>query len=202
MSAPTRTDWTWVRHAPVQGQESRYYGQLDIAAEPVHQGVAAALARRLPSVAVWVASPLARARSTALALRDGVDPIAIPDFSEQNYGLWQGRSHNDVYAANRGLDWNDTTEIRPPEGESFADLARRVAGAVERLTTHYVGHSIVAVAHASTIRAGIAFALGLDPATAMRVDIAPLSLTRLTCRLVDGAPVWSVGCINSEVGVA
>ncbi len=202
MSAPSRTDWTWIRHAPVQGQEARYFGQLDVAAEPVHPAVAAGLGRRLPPVAVWMSSPLARTRYTALALRDGVDPIAIPDFSEQDYGLWQGRGHNDVYAANRSLEWNNPSAIRPPEGESFADVAARVASAVERLTAHYAGHSIVAVGHQSTIRASIAHALGLDPATAMRIDIAPLSLTRLVCRIVDGAPVWSVGCINYEAALS
>jgi alpha-ribazole phosphatase len=198
MNAPSRTDWTWIRHAPVQGQEARYFGQLDVAAEPVHPGVAAGLSRRLPPVAVWMASPMGRTRYTALALRDGVDPIPVPDFNEQNYGLWQGRSHNDVYAANRSLDWNNPAKIRPPEGESFADVTARVANAVERLTAHYAGHSIVAVGHQSVIRSAIGFALGLDPGTAMRIDIAPLSLTRLTCRIVEGVPVWSLGCVNYE----
>jgi alpha-ribazole phosphatase len=202
MTTAPRTDWTWIRHAPVQGQEARYYGQLDVAAEPVNPAVAAALSRRLPSVAVWMTSPLMRTRQTALALKDGVDPIAIPDLTDQNYGLWQGRGHNDVYAANRSLDWSNPAKIRPPEGESFADIAARVANAVERLTAHYAGHSIVAVSHIGTIRSAIGFALGLDPGTAMRIDIAPLSLTRLTCRIVDGAPVWSVGCINFEVSVS
>jgi alpha-ribazole phosphatase len=200
--AATRTDWTWIRHAPVQGQESRYYGQLDVAAEPVNPAVAAALSRRIPSAAIWMVSPLMRTRQTALALKPGVDPIEIPDLTDQNCGLWQGRGHNDVYAANRGLDWNNPAEIRPPEGESFADIMVRVSGAVERLTAHYAGHSIVAVSHIGSIRAAIGFAFGLDPATAMRIDIAPLSLTRLTCRIVDGVPVWSVGCINFEVSVA
>jgi len=199
MTVATRTDWIWIRHAPVQGQESRYYGQLDVAAEPVNPVVAASLARQLPPVAVWMATPLSRTRSTALALKPGVDPIEIPDLSEQNFGLWQGRGHNDVYAANRGLDWNHPAKIRPPEGESFADLTARVANAVERLTAHYAGHSIVAVAHAGTIRSAVGFALGLDPGTALRIDIAPLSLTRLTCRIVNGEPVWSLGCVNYEV---
>ncbi|HEX7777488.1 MAG TPA: histidine phosphatase family protein [Parvibaculum sp.] len=202
MTVAARTDWTWIRHAPVQGQEARYYGQLDVAAEPVNPAVAAALSRRLPPVAIWMTSPLTRTRQTALALKEGVDPIAIPDLTDQNYGFWQGRGHNDVYAANRGLDWSNPANIRPPEGESFADITARVANAVERLTAHYSGHSIVAVSHVGTIRSAIGFALSLDPATAMRIDIAPLSLTRLTCRIVDGAPVWSVGCINFEISVS
>lgn len=196
MTPANRTDWIWIRHAPVQGQESRYYGQLDVAAEPVNPALAAAIGRELPQVAVWMTSPLVRTRSTAMALKPGVKPIEIPDLMEQNYGLWQGRGHNDVYAANRSLDWNNPAKIRPPEGESFADLTARIANAVERLTAHYAGHSIVAVAHAGTIRSAIGFALGLDPGTALRIEIAPLSISRVTCRIVNGEPVWSLGCVN------
>jgi alpha-ribazole phosphatase len=199
MSLPSRTDWIWIRHAAVQGQESRYYGRLDVASEPVDPVSAAVLARLLPPVGVWVASPLSRTRATALALKPGVDPIEVPDLTEQDYGLWQGRGHNDVYAANRGLDWANPAYIRPPEGESFADLTARVAGAIDRLTAHYAGHSIIAVAHAATLRAAIGYALGLDPATSLRIEIAPLSLTRLNCRIVNGEAQWGVGCINFEV---
>jgi alpha-ribazole phosphatase len=201
MSAAPRTDWIWIRHAPVQGQEARYFGRLDVSAEPVHPGIAAGLARRLPPVAVWVASPLVRARMTALALRDGVDPIAIPDFSEQDYGLWQGRSHNDVYNANRTLDWANPADIRPPEGESFADVCVRVAAAIDRLSAHYAGHSIVAMGHQTTVRAAVAHAMDLTPAASMRIDVAPLSMTRLTVRQVNGAAQWSVGLVNAEFGL-
>lgn len=202
MSASSRTDWIWIRHAPVQGQEARYFGQLDVAAEPIHPGIAAALTRRLPPVAVWLSSPLLRARMTGLALRDGVDPIAIPDFNEQNYGLWQGRSHNDAYAANRSLDWSNPADIRPQEGESFADVCLRVGAAVDRLSEHYAGHSIVALGHQTTIRAAVGHALGLTPAAMMRVEIAPLSMSRLTCRMVGGIAQWSVGNLNAEFGLA
>ncbi|MDO8423215.1 MAG: histidine phosphatase family protein [Parvibaculum sp.] len=201
MSAAPRTDWIWIRHAPVQGQEARYFGQLDVSAEPVHPAVAGALARRLPPVAVWLGSPLVRARMLSLALREGVDPIAIPDFNEQNYGLWQGRTHNDVYTSNRTLDWGDVSAIRPPEGESFADVCVRVGAAIDRLSLHYEGHSIVALGHQTTVRAAIAHALGLDAATAMRFDVAPLSMTRLTHRQVNGSTQWSVGGLNAEFGL-
>lgn len=197
---PSRTEWIWIRHAPVQGQESRYYGQLDVAPEPVDPALASAIARRLPAVAVWLASPLTRTRVTALALRSGVDPIPVGDFNDQNYGLWQGRSFNDVFAANRALDWTHPADILPPEGESFTQVSARVFGGIDRLTAHYAGHTIVSVAHANVIRAALAHALGVDLATALRIEVAPLSITRLGHRIVDGAAQWSVGCVNLEMG--
>ncbi|MBX3447781.1 MAG: histidine phosphatase family protein [Parvibaculaceae bacterium] len=194
-----RTEWIWIRHAPVQGQESRYFGQLDVAPEPVDPAQAAAIARRLPGVAVWLSSPLTRARVTAMALKPGADPISVSDFNEQNYGLWQGRSYNDVYTANRMLDWAWPAEIVPPEGESFVDVATRVYAGIRRLTEHYAGHTLVSIGHANTIRAAIALALDIDLATALRIEVAPLSITKLGCRIVDGEAQWSVGCINAEV---
>lgn len=196
----TRTEWIWIRHAPAQGQENRYYGRLDVAAEPVDPSLASAIARRLPSSAVWLSSPLTRTRSTALALKHGVDPIAVGDFNDQNYGLWQGRSFNDVFAQNRTLDWSNPVDILPPEGESFFDLATRVYEGVQRLTDHYAGHTLVSVAHANVIRAAIALALDIDLGTALRIEVAPLSVTRLSHRLVEGGHQWSVGCINLEMG--
>jgi alpha-ribazole phosphatase len=50
---------------------------------------------------------------------------------------------------------------------------------------------MVIVAHAGTVRAGLALALGSVPA-ALAFEVAPLSLTRL-CRH-DGA--FSVACVN------
>tara|TARA_R110000824_G_scaffold390760_17_gene587987 strand:+ start:25048 stop:25662 length:615 start_codon:yes stop_codon:yes gene_type:complete len=201
MSTATRTDWIWIRHAPVQGQEARYFGRLDVAAEPVHQGISSAIARRLPPVAVWLSSPLVRARYTALSLRDGVDPVPVADFSEQDYGLWQGRTHNEVYNANRTLDWAEPSAIRPPEGESFADVCDRVRDGIDRLSAHYAGHTLIAVAHLSTIRAAAGVALGLDPAAVMRIDCAPLSMSRFSHRIVNGAPQWTVSALNTEFGL-
>lgn len=200
MPGEVRTDWVWLRHAPVQGQESRYFGQLDVASEPVPPARAAAIARELPPVAVWVSTPLSRGRMTALALKDDAQPIAVPGFNEQHYGIWQGRSFNEVYAANRSLDWHEASTIKPPQGESFMDVGARVAEAIERLSDHYAGHSIVAVAHASTIRVALAYAMGLDAEMALRVDIAPLSITKLSCRRKDGMLVWHVGCVNMQAG--
>lgn len=198
MSGAVRTDWIWIRHASVQGQEGRYYGLLDVACEPISAMAAASVARLLPVTATWLATPLSRTRQTALALKPEVDPIEIAGFTEQDYGLWQGRTHNDVYVANRTLDWRNPASIRPPEGESFADIRIRVAEAIDRLSAHYQGHALVVVAHASTIRAAIAHALSLESEAAMRFEISPLSMTRLSIRSADGVPHWHVGGINHE----
>ena len=197
--AGVRTEWIWIVHAPVQGRESRYYGQLDVAAEPVDAALAAAVARRLPPVAVWLSSPLTRTRTTALALKAGVDPVVVGDFNDQHYGRWQGMGFNDVFAANRTLDWSQPADIRPPEGESFADMSVRVAAGIDRLTAHYAGHTLISLAPAGAFSIAISHALDIDLATAMRIEVAPLSITRLGHREINGTAQWSVGCINFDL---
>jgi alpha-ribazole phosphatase len=80
----------------------------------------------------------------------------------------------------------------PPGGESFAALVERVKPAILRHTAAYRGRDIVAVAHAGTIRAALAFALGIPPQAALNFAIEPLSLTRIDWL---GAG-WRVGGVN------
>ncbi len=67
-------------------------------------------------------------------------------------------------------------------------MAARVAPALAELEG-----AVAIVAHAGTIRAALALALGTVPA-ALAFEIAPLSLTRLR-RHARG---WSVACVNAS----
>jgi hypothetical protein len=44
-------------------------------------------------------------------------------------------------------------------------------------------------------------ALGLEPAAVMRIDCAPLSMSRFSHRIVNGAPQWTVSALNTEFGL-
>jgi alpha-ribazole phosphatase len=86
-------------------------------------------------------------------------------------------------------------ERRGPGGESFADMAARVIPALEALAAEAAGEGPVAVvAHAGTVRAGLALALDALPA-ALAFEVAPLSVTRLRC--LGGA--FSVVSVNVAV---
>ena len=196
-----RADWIWLRHAPVRDQESRYYGQLDVPAEPLDPLLARRIATVLPEGAVWITTPLSRTRTMAQALKLGVQLVEVADLTEQNFGDWQGRTYRDVFAANGTLDWENPAHLKPPGGESFAELADRVAAAIERLSGHYAGHVLIAVAHAGTIRAAIGHALGLAPDRMLTFEIAPLSMTRLGRGPGEaGTARWTVGCVNQAHG--
>ena len=187
MDRATRTTrWWWVRHAPVTANRGRMYGASDPPCDLGDRESFAGLARCLPAGAVWVTSHLRRARDTASAIRaaglDGESPIVEAAFGEQNFGVWQGTPYDRVDSipgkpAHRF--WFTAPDHRPPEGESFLDLTKRVVSAIERLTSEHAGRDVVSVAHGGPIRAAVAHALGLGAEGAFAFVTDNLSVTRL-----------------------
>ncbi|NNM72295.1 histidine phosphatase family protein [Enterovirga aerilata] len=207
-TAFVRTRWWWVRHAPVRSDDGRIYGQSDIACDCGDTHIFERLAAELPKDAVWVTSHLRRTHQTALALwqagylAEGTappEPIVVPDFAEQNLGAWQGQDRAGFFADRQPMAasyWFAPAEERPPEGESFADLCRRVAAAIERLTAEHAGRDIVAVAHGGTIRGAIAHALDLAPQAALAFAVENCSLTRLDHYSGETGSGWRIGVVN------
>lgn len=191
------TRWWWLRHAPVPGPGIS--GQSDPPCDLGDDAAFAGLAAALPEGALWVCGPLSRARDTASAIgKAGMAapaPLIEPAFTEQHFGRWQGltwdRVETEDEKAARAF-WRNPATARPPGGESFQELAGRVAGAIERLGREHAGRDIIAVAHAGPIRAALALALDVEPGKSLSVDIDPLSLTRLECF----GQTWRVGALN------
>ncbi len=201
------TAWWWVRHAPVRNQDGRIYGRRDVAADLSDHAAIGALAARLPEGAVWLASPLARARDTAKKLLEmragsGKDSPALaiePDLIEQDFGSWQGQTYVEI-AKTLGGETHPLAftpaHVTPKGGESFADMIPRVAHAIERLTGDNKGRDIVAVAHAGVIRAALAVTLRLEAETALQFAIDPLLLTRLD--YLAGPGLWCIASVNES----
>jgi alpha-ribazole phosphatase len=199
------TRWWWIRHAPIKDAGGRVTGQLDLDADCRDIRRIKALVERLPDPATWIVSQLRRTRQTAdslLAVSSAAKPsFAIErDFAEQDFGDWQGKTYTELerdQAEDYARFWVAPGTIRPPGGESFADVMMRVSRAVERRSGEVVNGDIVAIGHGGSIRAAVAQALGLGPARALALQIDPLSLTRLD-RIADRSGIsWSVGCVNS-----
>ncbi len=209
--ATTITRWWWVRHAPVVTDDpQRIWGQTDLPCDTSDTASLKILASRLPVDAVWVCSQLKRTHETAGALadiggigREHAGPLVEPDLAEQNLGIWQGMTWEEVYykygAENRDF-WQDPGSHCPPGGESFAQVMVRTEAVVGRLTALYAGRDIVAISHGGTIRAALGVALGMEPRRALSIEVDTLSLTRLDH--IDGPPhhqlrgVWRIGGVN------
>jgi alpha-ribazole phosphatase len=176
----------WIRHAPVLGEK----GVLPPGDAPADVGdgaMARALGAELPAEALAVTSGMRRAAMTATALGLS-DPMVEPDLAEQDFGDWTGCRHDDLWAvadSEYRAFWRDPAHGVPPNGESFAAVMVRVAGAVARLeaaATESDTGDVVCVVHAGTVRAALAAALDLSPDAALRFVIDPWSLTRIDWR--------------------
>ena len=74
--------------------------------------------------------------------------------------------------------WLRDVDAAPPGGESMSGVMRRVADWLDDEIASS-GQSII-VTHAAIIRAAIIHAIQAAPASFWRIDIAPLSITRLS----------------------
>lgn len=175
-----RTDWYWVRHgAPLQ-DPGRYAGRLDLPTVPPDAATARRLMTQLPQGAVWLTSPLARARQTVHVLDPSANAVSVEDLTDQDLGSWAGRRQAEVHKANPQIDWSAPASIVPEGGEGFDAVVTRVAGFVERMTQHYPDRPIVVVSHLGLIRAAMVLALDLPNESGFQFDVTPFSLTHLS----------------------
>ncbi|MDO5710608.1 MAG: bifunctional RNase H/acid phosphatase [Micrococcales bacterium] len=128
-----------------------------------------------------VSSSLLRAHRTGqlVAARFGVGCESESDWDEQDFGGFDGQLVSALSASDPELlsSLRIDPQARCPGGESYADLARRVQEAFDRLVA--AGGTIVVTTHRMPILAVLARVLGMDLEHAWRVNIAPASLTSI-----------------------
>ena len=177
-----------IRHAPADAG-GRLCGRTEVPA--LAEGLrAAGRLRRILAEARPVSSPARRCRQTAKAIWPGVEVELDERLREQDFGDWDGLPVTDVPDLGP-LAAAELVLHRPPCGESFGDLCDRVRPALTALADG--GGTVAVVAHAGTVRAALALALGA-PAAALAFEVAPLSVTRLR-RVPGGFAVICANCL-------
>ena len=137
-----------------------------------------ALRGRLRPYAEVLTSPARAARETAAAL--GFDAEVEMALSDCDYGRWRGLASKEVAEreANEFATWLADPAAAPHGGESFAALIERIGAWLTQALTRE--GATLAVTHASVVRAAIVNALGAGSSAFARIDVAPLSLARLS----------------------
>lgn len=151
---------------------------------------ATALAASVPRAdCIWT-SPELRARQTAAAL--GLDATAQPALRECDYGSWMGCAFADVLARDpEGIAaWLRDPAATPHGGESLVNLMQRVGEWLD--AEKAADRTAIVITHASVIRGAIVHALGAAPQSFWRIDIAPLSVTRLSATQARGNARWNL----------
>ncbi len=179
-----------LRHFPTDwNAEGRLQGRTDV---PLSEASRAELAGlRLPPR--WrdvpiICSPLKRAHETAETLAEGGAPRLDDRLIEMNFGAWEGRVGAELiadpdcaYGPVETWGW----DFRPPEGESPADMAARVAPALAEAARH---ERCLLVLHRGIMRCILALASGWtyrgpEPFRIKRAAVHPVTLSD------DGKPI-------------
>jgi broad specificity phosphatase PhoE len=129
-------------------------------------------------VARVVTSPLQRAMATASVIADG-HPVDIDDrWIELDYGDYDGLPFRDV-PVDIWAKWRADPNFRPPNGESFAEVAQRVRAACEDLIAEGAERDILVVSHVSPVKEAVAWALGVGGEIAWRMRLDVAAITRI-----------------------
>lgn len=159
-----------VRHGlTIWNHELRYQGHSDIplAEEGLQQ--AEKVAKRLANeqIGAVYASDLGRAVQTAqtIAERHGLPVNLLPALREVNFGLWEGKSYQELtqeYTKDLKNLFDRPADIMIPQGETFQQVKERASAAIRELIAKHPGETIIAVSHGGTIRAILCAVMGLD----------------------------------------
>ncbi|WP_124266165.1 bifunctional RNase H/acid phosphatase, partial [Streptomyces sp. ADI98-10] len=129
-----------------------------------------------------VSSPLRRCRETAAAVADrlGLDVRIDEGLRETDFGAWEGLTFGEV-RERYGDDltaWLASPDTAPTGGgESFAEVAERVAAARDRTVARYAGRTVLLVTHVTPIKTLVRLALGAPPEALFRMELSAASIS-------------------------
>lgn len=127
-------------------------------------------------------SPLGRAQQTAepVAKALGVQVTTHDGLIETDFGAWDGLTFPEARERDPGLHarWLGDETVPPPDGESFADVGRRIAVLRDEVLANYPGQTVMLVSHVTPIKMLLRLALDVGPTLLYRLhlDLASLSV--------------------------
>ncbi|MEU5227779.1 bifunctional RNase H/acid phosphatase [Streptomyces anulatus] len=136
----------------------------------------------LGTVQEIVSSPLRRCRETAAAVagRLGLDVRIDEGLRETDFGAWEGLTFGEVREryADDLTAWLASPDTAPTGGgESFAEVAERVAAARDRIVARYAGRTVLLVTHVTPIKTLVRLALGAPPEALFRMELSAASIS-------------------------
>jgi alpha-ribazole phosphatase len=191
-----------VRHGAIATTASQsYLGQTDVCLSQVGERQMRRLGQVLADwpISQLISSPLLRCRQSAALLCGAMQIPWTTDtrLAEIDLGQWDGLSRKEIrhrFPAEYAARGRDLAGYRPPDGESFGDLAARTWPVLEELCRQD-GDMTLILAHAGVNRVLLCQVLGLPIGNLFRLgqDFACLNLIEvlpsgLSCRLLNWQP--------------
>jgi probable phosphoglycerate mutase len=154
---------------------------------------AAARLAKLKRVTAIYASPLERARETAMPIARARN-LAVRierGLMDLDVGKWTGERLDKV---SKRPEWatvqRHPSGFRFPDGESFMEMQARMTETLAKLVERHRGGVVVAVSHADPIKAVVAHALGMHLDLFQRLNVSPGSITTIA---YSGGPPMVLG---------
>jgi probable phosphomutase (TIGR03848 family) len=159
---------------------------------------------KLERVNAIYASPLERARETALpiARARGLALRIERGLLELDVGGWTGARLDRL---SKRPEWSTVQRypsgFRFPDGESFVEMQARMTATLVQLVDRHRGEVVVAVSHADPIKAALAQALGMHLDLFQRLAVAPGSITTIAYGVV-GPTVLGVNSLGDGLAAS
>jgi broad specificity phosphatase PhoE/ribonuclease HI len=132
---------------------------------------------------VLVSSPLRRTLETAEVVAASLGlPIEVDaGFRECSFGRWDGLGLGEVQQRwpTELAAWLRSTTVRPPGGESIADVQERVEASLASTLAEYPEKTVVVVSHVNPIKLVLRYCLQAPWEVTHRMLLAPGSLTTM-----------------------
>ncbi|MEU3437466.1 bifunctional RNase H/acid phosphatase [Streptomyces sp. NPDC006863] len=138
----------------------------------------------LGTVQEIVSSPLRRCRETAavVAARLGLGVRIDEGLRETDFGAWEGLTFAEVREryADDLTAWLASPDTAPTGGgESFSEVADRVAATRDRLVARSTGRTVLLVTHVTPIKTFVRLALGAPPEALFRMELSAASVSEV-----------------------
>jgi len=143
-----------VRHTSVAVDPGICYGQSDVSVSNTFQKERDKVALHIKDIcfdAVY-SSPLSRCKVLAESLFENVQIIYDNRLKEMNFGDWELKSWDEIYADPKGKKWMDNYQKLPiVNGESYPEMVKRVKSFMSEIISDQK-LNVAIIAHAGVIR--------------------------------------------------
>jgi probable phosphoglycerate mutase len=127
-------------------------------------------------------SPLERAVETAgiVARPHGIVPQPDAAFGEVRLGEWEGQALADLEPLEAYRIYNQfRSGARPPGGELMIEVQQRMVARLQALAAIHADTTLGVVSHGDSLRATLAYYLGIPLDLMLRFEVSPASLSVL-----------------------
>lgn len=148
----------FIRHGEIsETQNGAYIGVTDVSLSQKGREELVEFDKkyRYPYAQVLFSSPLKRCIETCEIIYPNNEPIVVDELSEINFGLWEGKTAEELKNDETFNKWlSGDSSVKPPQGESSADFTRRVCLMFQKIVDGLIstGHTeAVVVTHGGVI---------------------------------------------------